>query len=57
MRINKRLSSCVTALLIIIAMVGIVLDTAKIDGRLSVVLGVLFAVIVSSLLIAMDDEE
>ena len=57
MRINKRLSSCVTALLIIIAMVGIVLDTAKIDGRLSVVLGVLFAVIVSSLLIAMDDQE
>lgn len=57
MRVNKRLSSCVTALLIIIAMVGIVLDTAKIDGRLSVVLGVLFAVIVSSLLIAMDDEE
>lgn len=57
MRVNKRLSSCVTALLIIIAMVGIILDTAKIDGRLSVVLGVLFAVIVSSLLIAMDDEE
>lgn len=56
MRINKRLSGCVTALLIIIAMVGIVLDTAKIDGRLSVVLGVLFAVIVSSLLISMDDE-
>ena len=57
MRINKRLSSCATALLIIIAMVGIVLDTAKIDGRLSVVLAVLFAVIVSLLLIAMDDEE
>lgn len=57
MRVNKRLSGCVTALLIIIAMVGIVLDTAKIDGRLSVVLGVLFAVIVSSLLIAMDDDE
>lgn len=57
MRINKRLSGCVTALLIIIAMVGIVLDTTKIDGCLSAVLGVLFAVIVSSLLIAMDDEE
>lgn len=57
MRINKRLSGCVTALLIIIAMVGIVLDTAKIDGRLSVVLGVLFAAIASSLLIAMDDDE
>lgn len=57
MKINKRLSSCVTALLIIIAMVGIVLDTAKIDGRLSVVLGVLFAVIISSLLISTDDDE
>jgi len=57
MRVNKRLSSGVTALLIIIAMVGIVLDTAKIDGRLSVVLGVLFAVIVSSLLILVDGEE
>lgn len=57
MRINKRLSGCVTALLIIIAMVGIVLDMAKIDGRLSVVLGVLFAAIVSSLLISMDNEE
>jgi len=57
MRVNKRLSSGVTALLIIIAMVGIVLDTAKIDGRLSVVLGVPFAVIVSSLLISVDGEE
>jgi hypothetical protein len=38
-------------------MVGIVLDTTKIDGRLSVVLGVLFAVIISSLLISTDDDE
>ena len=57
MRINKHLSNSVIVSLIIIAMVGIVLDTTKIDSRLSVVLGVLFAVIISSLLIAMDDEE